>query len=476
MHSIAEKLLSVCPIVVAALLLLARALCESLSLPAPTVAQILAATKAPRSTAYELLAVIVELMPTLVPARGRPQKSPLPSAPASGALTLAVLGYVMEHPACVERGPQRQHYSDGFRYFMIELRAEHAALEVEAFAEATAVPLGTLKDWLRSPAVPAPEKLEPTPPELSSVESAQMQTVIDAWERWEGTFLGFRKYVQVELRVPFGRDLLARILEVSGVRRPARREGRTPDESALRDAFRTFFPGAQWVGDGMQVPVVIDAQRFTFNLELNVDAHSGAFTGLSVRREEDSDAVVEAFEDGVQTTGAAPLALLLDNRPSNHSPEVDVALGDTILIRATPARPQNKAHVEGAFGLFSQVLPELRVDTHRGPQALASALLSIVAQVWARTTNHRPRADRGGRSRVELYSDAPTDEQIEHARRELRETAERQERARRTLEERAAPRSSCSSTVSLLASICSTLIDTSAWRSRVIRWTRSSMG
>jgi len=359
---------------------------------------------------------------------------------------------------------------------MIELRAEHAALEVEAFAEATAVPLGTLKDWLRSPAVPAPEKLEPTPPELSSVESAQMQTVIDAWERWEGTFLGFRKYVQVELRVPFGRDLLARILEVSGVRRPARREGRTPDESALRDAFRTFFPGAQWVGDGMQVPVVIDAQRFTFNLELNVDAHSGAFTGLSVRREEDSDAVVEAFEDGVQTTGAAPLALLLDNRPSNHSPEVDVALGDTILIRATPARPQNKAHVEGAFGLFSQVLPELRVDTHRGPQALASALLSIVAQVWARTTNHRPRADRGGRSRVELYSDAPTDEQIEHARRELRETAERQERARRTLEERAAPRSSCSSTVSLLASICSTLIDTSAWRSRVIRWTRSSMG
>ena len=71
MRSIAEKSLSVCPIVVAALLLLARALCESLQLPAPTVSQILAATKASRSTAYELLVVLADLLPTLVPARGR---------------------------------------------------------------------------------------------------------------------------------------------------------------------------------------------------------------------------------------------------------------------------------------------------------------------------------------------------------------------------------------------------------------------
>jgi hypothetical protein len=245
--------------------------------------------------------------------------------------------------------------------------------------------------------------------------------------------------VQRELRLPFGRDLVARILEVHGLRRPARREGRTPDEAALRGSFRTFFPGAQWVGDGLQVPVVIDGQRFTFNLELDVDAHTGAFAGASVRREEDAAAVVEAFDDGVLTTGAAALALLLDNRPSNHTPEVDLALGETIRIRATLERPQNKAHVEGAFGLFSQVLPDLVLDTRRGKHALAAAFLAIVVQVWGRTTNHRPRKDRGGRSRVVLYSDRPSDEQIEEARRALQETAERQERARRTLEARRRP-------------------------------------
>lgn len=440
MPSIAEKLLSVCPVVVAALLILARALCESLRLPAPTVSQILTATKASRSTAYELLATLADLLPTLVPARGRPPQPPKPSPLTSDVVTRAVLAYVMKHPGCVERGKLRQHYADGFRCFVIELCAEHQALEIEVLAEAAGVPLGTLKDWLRSPTrEPETNAAAPPPPPRPEAEAPQMQTVLDAWQRWEGTFLGFCEHAQAALRVPFGRDLLRRILEVHGVRRPARRDGRGPDEISMRDAFRTFFPGAQWVGDGMQIPVVIDGRRFIFNFELNVDAHSAAFTGVSVRREEDSAAVVEAFADGISTTGAAPLAELLDNRPSNHTPEVDVALGDTIRIRATPERPQNKAHVEGAFGLFSQVLPALVLDTQRGPEALAHDFLKIVALVWARTTNHRPRADRGKRSRVELYSDAPTDEQIELARRELRETAARQERARRTLEERRRP-------------------------------------
>ena len=207
----------------------------------------------------------------------------------------------------------------------------------------------------------------------------------------------------------------------------------------MRGAFRTYFPGAQWVGDGMQVPVVVDEERFVFNLELHVDAHTSALVGVSVRDEEDSAAVVEALADGVVTTSARPLALLLDNKPSNHTPDVDAALGDAIRIRATPARPQNKAHVEGAFGLFSQILPALELDTTASAHHVARSLLGLIVQVWARSTNHRPRADHGNRSRAELYSDAPSAEQIENARRELRETAERQERARRTLEARRRP-------------------------------------
>jgi hypothetical protein len=67
-------------------------------------------------------------------------------------------------------------------------------------------------------------------------------------------------------------------------------------------------------------------------------------------------------------------------------------------------------------------------------------LLGLVADVWAKTTNHRPRPGRNGSSRIDLYGAATaSDEQIAAARRELRELAERQQLARRTFEARRRP-------------------------------------
>src|SRR5262249_18363162 len=139
---------------------------------------------------------------------------------------------------------------------------------------------------------------------------------------------------------------------------------------------------------------------------------SGGFVGVSVRDAEDAEAITEAFHDGVATTGEAPLALLLDNKPSNHCPHVVDVLGDaTIRIRATPFRPQNKAHVEGGFGLFQQSIPALELHA-QSPREIAKRVVELIVQTWARTINHRPRHDRGRRSRVDLYSERPTVEQI----------------------------------------------------------------
>jgi hypothetical protein len=425
--------------VLAAALLVGRQVAVHLALPAATVEQILTATGATKSRAYELAAALAGVLPTLTRGRGRPPATPSAHKEAEGvaALTRTVLDYVMRHPGCVDRGPVRQRYSDDFRHFILELRGSHPDVGLEVFAQAVQVPLPTLKDWLRDP-TPRPA-VEPTVVGPRGDEDAQILTVVQAWTRWSGCFRDFCAHVQRDLRIPFSPSLIGRILHLYRARKITRRTGRGPDELALRGAFRTFFPGAQWVGDGMQVPVVVDGARFTVNVELDVDAYSGAFVGLSVRNEEDSAAVIEAFESGVTSTGAPPLALLLDNRPSNHTPEVDDALASTLRIRATTERPQNKAHVEGAFGLFSQILPALDLDTTQRPRELAASLVRLVAEVWARASNHRPRNDRDGRSRIDLYADSPSTEQIEQALHDLRELKEQQERARRTREARRRP-------------------------------------
>lgn len=65
---------------------------------------------------------------------------------------------------------------------------------------------------------------------------------------------------------------------------------------------------------------MIDGEVRHVNLGLVVDAASDSATGLDVRDEEDSSALLGALEDGIATTREAPLAMLVDNRPLTHTP------------------------------------------------------------------------------------------------------------------------------------------------------------
>ncbi len=196
------------------------------------------------------------------------------------------------------------------------------------------------------------------------------------------------------------------------MRIPKRRKGRSPDEDALRGAFRTFFSNAQWVGDGSQVPVEVDGETFVFNVELNVDAYSGAFVGADISPVEDSAAVIATFHNSVEDAGTYPMAILFDNKPSNHTHEVDVALDGTLRIRSTSYRAQNRAHVEGGFGLLKPTLEGLTLESG-SPETLAASYLHNLVTAAARAVNQRPRRDRGGKSRLDLLLAVATTSRLE---------------------------------------------------------------
>ncbi|MBW2735768.1 MAG: hypothetical protein JRH20_25560 [Deltaproteobacteria bacterium] len=431
-------------LLVAGLLLAARLFLRRLDLHHPSVEAILTATGVGRTRAYQLRDRILEVLPELQRAPGRPCTVSSIATEVIETPAEQVIDFIMAHPGCVVAGSQRRHYDDCFRQFVVELRERHSALELAAFAQATRVPAGTLEQWLRAGREPPSARSSDAPAEREEiVTSTRIQSVIEAWKAWRGPFIAFCDHVSKHLRIPYGRTWIGSILELAGVRTRQRRAGRSPDEKALRGLFETFFPGAQWVGDGSPINTELtiggDLHRFTFNLELLTDPASGAFVGASIRNEEDSAAVTEAFTDGVATTGKQPLALLLDNRPSNHTEDVDETLGETIRMRATRGRAQNKAHAEGGFGLFKSTAPpvEISADT---PRDLAAAVLELIVTTWARTLNHRPRKNRGGASRVELYKrHKPAPEQVEQAAEALEQRRRKQEKAFETLRARRDP-------------------------------------
>lgn len=417
----------------AGLLLAALPSLQQHQLPGPTATAVLQATGATRTTAYKVKALVESALPELLRPPGRPPSAPA-EVDATTRLTLAheVRDFLFAHPGCVSSG-QRNEYSERFHLFVLELN-EDTDLPYEVVAEETGVPLGTLKDWMRG------ERPKVQPVNAATAKGpaeSRIQTVLDAWERWDGTIKDFVAHVQFDLRVPFSRKTVQDLLHSHGVHIPKRRR-RDPDASG-RGGFETFFPNAQWVGDGTELVIHLLGHRVTVNLELLVDTDTAAIVGASIRSTEDAIAVTEAFADGVHTTVEPPIAVLLDNKPSNHGEVVDQALGDTLRLRSRPFVPTDKPHVEGAFGLFKREAPDL-VLLGNSPEGLAAEVARLVVTTWARAANHRPRLDRDGKSRVDLFRGAePTEEDKARAREALRERQRKQEQARQTRARRQDP-------------------------------------
>jgi hypothetical protein len=162
----------------------------------------------------------------------------------------------------------------------------------------------------------------------------------------------------------------------------------------------------QWTSDGKQVKVVIDGQTVEVAWQPMVDVGSTATVGEAVRVNEDTAGVVAAFEEGVATTGDAPRALLLDNKACNTNQALRDALPDeTLLMHATLGRPQNKAVVEGKFGLFAQDLgPVVAVVNTSTTEQLALTVAEAVTRAYAAGRNHRRRR-KDGKTPYELYRD-----------------------------------------------------------------------
>jgi hypothetical protein len=438
----------------AALLLLACNFLRERGLAQVSAQDVLEATGATKSRAYELARDLSDRLADLVVPVGRPPTKIAEPAVVAGRaavdreLTRDVLAYLLAHPGAAQRTSTKTHYDDGYRDLVVRLCTQHSELDVAELADALMLPVTTLRDWLRAaracvdPSTPTrdTDAADPSPATMAgSVSDLHAQTVLVQWSSWRGTFSAFCEHVQHHHGVPLGRTAIASLLELTGRRKPNRRPGRSPDEIATRDSFESFFPNAVWVGDGYEFSVELDGERFDFNLELIVDANTAAAVGLDVRDHEDSAAVISSFEDAVHTTSSASIALLLDNKPSNHAPTVHEAFAGTLVIPATKARPQNKGHVEGAFGLFSQHAPPLRLDGDT-PKQRAQALALLCMQLFFAAMNMRPRADKRGRSRIELHRQVtPTPEQIEQAKAALQARLDKQLAAQQTLRERQDP-------------------------------------
>jgi hypothetical protein len=403
----------------------------------------------------------------------------------------AVYDYIADNAGSITGKDDRRTYTAQYRQFIVSLLDPDQpaqGMSIQELATYARIPLGTLKDWLRpqpQPAeVPAPEpQSEQTLPlqtdELVWVSTTRLQLIARLWKSWRGTFQAFCFMLHTQERIPCGNTFIGNFLQGIGLRH---RRGRTPVEAPWSSGtFRTYFPGAQWLGDGAGIAFCWGEDTFVFNLEAIFDPAVGSVIGISVTDSEDEAAVRLAYQHAALTTGSPAMATSLDNRPSNHSPGTRHSIGaliggllqiplqdgirlayqtalaamgspplslggyspasiiGTLLIRSTPGRGQAKAGMEGAFGLFQQALPGL-VIADGSPREMARNALYLILTAWFRGRNGRPRKRLGNLSPAQAYHQSrPTQEEMDKARAAFHELLRREEQARQTRSARRDP-------------------------------------
>ncbi len=397
-----------------AMLTLARHLAAVLEvdLGAP-MAEICRTLGANRTSVYEqihrLLACLGEL------AKRRPGRPPLaesshPQAePLALQLTVEVLEYRLQHPGSVIQHRQRTTYADGFRRFVLEHRDRWQGT-LEAFAQAVRVPLDTVRDWIqrdRPQALQPPlKKRPPLPVEASKVT----RQVVEEWMRWVGPTRPFIGHAAQCFDLSPAQ--VAQLMKILGLIRPHRR----PASCRYRGSTQSLTPGTMLVTDGKWITVeLLDSEQTVYvNWQGIVDQATGCDTAAVVTPQEDADAVRQAYERSLHFLGGlAPEALLHDNKPCYDDADLHQLLQQcgTEMIPATLRRAQNKAVLEGAFGLWQQRVGTLRLDDTDDHSFLKSAVQEVI-RAYTAATNAVPRPDYDGRSRLQVLQETcPTAEQ-----------------------------------------------------------------
>ena len=146
----------------AGLLLSATQVARDVGIESTPTETIIEATGAGRTRAYEMRGRVLDQLSAMQRPPGRPSAPPEPPIEAElrAEICSQMLRYVRSHPGSISAGNLRQHYSDGLRHFVLELRERYVHVPLADFAEAIQIPAATLADWLRTP--PARTRTQPS--------------------------------------------------------------------------------------------------------------------------------------------------------------------------------------------------------------------------------------------------------------------------------------------------------------------------
>ena len=364
-----------------------------------------------RTQVYEKKAQLKQVLASVeVPGRGRPTKAA--AQPAGGcALREQVLRYRLAHPGAMVPHPGGStSYSDGFKRFILDL-ADGWASDLERFCAQVEVPYRTLMSWQKRDRREPYGPFSPRPvPVVGRSVSTEVREIVEDYARWEGSLRDFLGYEAA--RLALAPTAIRRVLVITGLLPVKARQG-----PRYRGSTYVAQPGEVLVTDGKAVAVVwtVSGAVSHYNWQSMVDQATACHTASVVTDTECAQGVQQAFAQSCEFLGRCPQVLVHDNKPIHGEEELKAAIEPTTKrLPATPARPENKAVIEGEFGKFEQAVGSVHLDDS-SLETLKRSAVSEVIRAYSAGINHAGRAEFDGKSRLQVLREACPDPKKDQA-------------------------------------------------------------
>lgn len=226
----------------------------------------------------------------------------------------------------------------------------------------------------------------------SKIGPEVVRVIVEAAEEWKEKgkrvrVKEFARHLRDHCNVELSRKKVGEVLTANGLFSPRSRKRRPQFYQSLRKEI----PNGLLSLDGSAFTVWVDAEGYTFNVELAVDAKTFHHTAYSVGATETSDEVIKVLEAHRKNWGD-PLGVVFDYGTSNLSGQTLDYLKEHAIevVPAGPGNPKGNGTDEGAFSQLKKVLGEIRLDL-TSPRQLARCVLEKLIGVYITMRNRTPK-------------------------------------------------------------------------------------
>lgn len=160
---------------------------------------------------------------------------------------------------------------------------------------------------------------------------------------------------------------------------------------------RPFTPHTLWEGDGKQMNIIINGEKFSYCWYAFCEQKTTLLVGATVGATESSDTFLSALRNGHEKAGFYAIGILIDNRLC----DADLSAVRTfcqkhhiILVRTFPGNSKSNGNIENNFSVFERHVGDIHISGKNNGE-IAQSIAQVVSEVFTQQRNHSPRRRLG---------------------------------------------------------------------------------